>query len=175
MHKKIALLGLGVIFGLGIILKPTTTNASPSRPQNTYFDYSSNATVVGTWGANLFQGNDDQKKFQRILPRGSQWHVLGYTWRGDGYYYYAGGNQWIQANQVKVPVYSGADALLNVVSRFGDDTSNDSAWTAKDFLNSGFVEVSLEHFNSGSYLTTRLYSVAQNGDVNDVSWSVKPH
>ncbi|MCH4171154.1 MAG: hypothetical protein LKF36_08015 [Lactobacillus sp.] len=114
---------LGLILSIGIFTKPGTVSADPSRAQNVYYDYPTTATVVGTWGANLYNGNDNNKVFQRILPNGSQWQVYGYTWRDDGYYYYAGGDLWIQANQVKVPVYTMADAILNVVSRVTGETA----------------------------------------------------
>ncbi|GAF41348.1 hypothetical protein JCM14202_3281 [Agrilactobacillus composti DSM 18527 = JCM 14202] len=48
---------------------------------DTYNDYRSVATVDGTWGANLFEGNDGQKVFIKILPKDSQWQVYGYTKR----------------------------------------------------------------------------------------------
>ena len=91
------------------------------RNENYFYDYESVATVNGTWGANLFEGNDQNKQFVRILPVDSQWKVYGYTRRADNYYYWAGGDLWIQANQVRVPVENNSDVLLNVVTKYRDD------------------------------------------------------
>ncbi len=98
------------------------------REKDQFYDYSSVATVSGQWGANLFEGNDREKKFLKILPKNSQWQVYGYTSRYDGFYYWAGGDLWIQAKQVRVPVYDDNDALLSTVTRYHDENEADSRW-----------------------------------------------
>lgn len=158
----------------GVLSNTDQVSAHPSRDQNVYYDYPTTATVVGTWGANLFEGNDQNKVFQRVLPVNSQWQVYGYTWRDDGYYYYAGGNLWIQGNQIKTPVYNWLDAILNVVSRYGEDWNSNTRWrTTTPFL--GPIEVALEDDTNGQAIDTRLYQVFDNGDINDVTWAVQPH
>ncbi|KRM32788.1 hypothetical protein FC83_GL000188 [Agrilactobacillus composti DSM 18527 = JCM 14202] len=83
---------------------------------DTYYPYQSVATVNGQWGANLFDQNTPDKQFDRVLPVNSQWQIYGYTRRTDGYYFDVGGDQWVQADQVKVPVSSADDAQLNVLT-----------------------------------------------------------
>jgi hypothetical protein len=90
--------------------------SSPYDTLDTYYPYQSVAIVNGQWGANLFDQNTSDKQFNRVLPVNSQWQIYGYTRRADGYYFDVGGDQWIQANQVKVPVSSADDAQLNVLT-----------------------------------------------------------
>ncbi|GAF41657.1 hypothetical protein FC83_GL000274 [Agrilactobacillus composti DSM 18527 = JCM 14202] len=125
-----SLLGLCAVLLL-TLTAPQTSHADDQRPTfsfkpiNTYNDYDAMATVDGTWGANVFEGNDSQKVFKWILPQGSQWQVYGYTKRSDGYYFYAGHDLWIQGTQVKVPVNDANDAFLDYVIKYPDkDTSS---------------------------------------------------
>jgi hypothetical protein len=103
---------------------PQTSHADDQQPTfsfkpiNTYNDYDTVATVDGTWGANVFEGNDNQKVFKWILPQGSQWQVYGYTKRSDGYYFDVGNNLWLQGDQVKVPVGDENDAFLDYVIKY---------------------------------------------------------
>ncbi|WP_416353733.1 hypothetical protein ACNAN0_02110 [Agrilactobacillus fermenti] len=95
-----------------------------------FYNYNSVATINGTWGANLYQGNDKDRKFDRILPVGTQWRIYGYTKRSDGFYYWAGANNWIEADQAGVVVDNESDAILNVIAKYGDDEDPDVYWLA---------------------------------------------
>ncbi|KRM33928.1 hypothetical protein FC83_GL002311 [Agrilactobacillus composti DSM 18527 = JCM 14202] len=112
------LLSQGVSAGYNVGYDPKVGPA-PFKQPNVYYDYPTVATVNGEWGANVFYGNDDNKIFDKILPVGSQWQVYGYTLRQDGWYYDVGGDMWLQADQAKVPVSDGYDALLNAIVSLG--------------------------------------------------------
>lgn len=103
----------------------TNLGPGPFKEADVYYDYPTVATVNGEWGANVFNGNDDNKVFDKILPVGSQWQVYGYTLRTDGWYYYVGGDMWLQADQVKVPASDSYDALLNVEAFLGGRGTKD--------------------------------------------------
>ncbi|GAF42053.1 hypothetical protein FC83_GL000278 [Agrilactobacillus composti DSM 18527 = JCM 14202] len=102
--------------------------AATFKNYDQFYAYDSVTTIDGTWGANLFINNDSNKQFDKILPKDSQWQIYGYTKRKDGFYYWAGGDQWIQANQARVPVGNESDAVLNVVAKFGEDDNPKTYW-----------------------------------------------
>jgi hypothetical protein len=110
---------------VAFLLPIHTAKADSFLPLNSdyFYAYDSIATAYGPWGANLFSGNDNNKQFERILPQDSQWRVYGYTMRSGIIYYWAGGDQWIQGDQVHVVVDNESDAILNCVSRFHRDTA----------------------------------------------------
>ncbi|GAF40597.1 hypothetical protein FC83_GL000194 [Agrilactobacillus composti DSM 18527 = JCM 14202] len=119
----VAILTAVTLATVGTLLIPQSEHhkvQAAFRTNDTFYAYNTVVTVDGIWGANLFTGNDGNKQFDRVLPKNSQWRTFGYTRRYDGYYYWLGGNQWVQANQVKIPVNNRWDAILNVVAKYGD-------------------------------------------------------
>ena len=148
------------------------------REKNRFFDYDAVATVDGTWGANLFEGNDQNKQFVRILPVDSQWKIYGYTRRADNYYYWAGGDLWIQADQVRVPVENDSDVLLNIVAKYGDeDLRPDINWTIGPISNGYWGNYywaarKIRHAagNYGDMAVLANYIVYPNGDVFPMSF-----
>ncbi|GAF42052.1 hypothetical protein FC83_GL000277 [Agrilactobacillus composti DSM 18527 = JCM 14202] len=127
-HKHLFLLLLPLTILFGFLLVSQTAKAEPYKNYDQFYDYSAVATIKGTWGANLFINNDHNKQFDKILPKDSQWQIYGYTKRKDGFYYWAGGDQWIQANQAMVPVDNASDAILNAIAQYKDSGDPDTYW-----------------------------------------------
>ncbi|MCH4172280.1 MAG: hypothetical protein LKF36_13750 [Lactobacillus sp.] len=137
-HRRIITLLLFSFLLIGIFIPAQPAVAvGPEGYRNfdQFYDYDSVATINGTWGANLFIGNDENKEFDRILPKGTQWQIYGYTKRKDGFYYWAGGNQWIQGNQAGVRVDNEPDAILNVIAKYGDSNYPDFYWLTDHAIN----------------------------------------
>ncbi|GAF41741.1 hypothetical protein FC83_GL001427 [Agrilactobacillus composti DSM 18527 = JCM 14202] len=175
---------LALLFStVGLLAKPDTTQAAYFRPENQYNVYDSTATVTGYWGANLFSGYDEASHpFLRILPNGSQWRVFGYVKNGDTYWYDLGDNQYVQGSQVRVPVATAGDAILNVAAKYGENPSNDYGWA--HMLNGGsdtwyyngswgspYVAVDEAYFPAGAtgVIRTREFVVYPNGDAFQVN------
>ncbi|GAF41778.1 hypothetical protein FC83_GL002712 [Agrilactobacillus composti DSM 18527 = JCM 14202] len=136
-HRKIIMLLLSGFLLIGIFIPTQSAKAEAYKKIDQFYDYDSVATINGTWGANLYINNDSHKEFDRILPKDTQWQIFGYTKRKDGFYYWAGGDQWIQANQAIVHVDNKSDAILNVVAKYGD-SNNPDTWWLSDHISNGY-------------------------------------
>ncbi|MCH4170474.1 MAG: hypothetical protein LKF36_04515 [Lactobacillus sp.] len=167
--KKVLFTVFGtVLFGLtGLFVGNQPVHAAAFRPVDTFQSYAGTATISGTWGANLFSGNDQNKIFQKVLPKDSQWQIFGYTHRSDGYYYYAGGDLWIQGNQAKIPVNSGTEAILNTVATYGDVANPANYWriTSNGWINGYWGDRYMEVTNNNAGIVLATYIVYGNGDA----------
>ncbi|GAF40639.1 hypothetical protein FC83_GL000235 [Agrilactobacillus composti DSM 18527 = JCM 14202] len=172
----------GLALGIGYLAVTPNTAQAEVATQDTYYAYSTVATADGTWGANLFNGNDQNKVFQRVLPRGSQWQVFGFTKRADAFYFDVGNNQWIQGNQVRVPANSAADAGLDVAIKFGDtygpyvfgymaDQSGNALLSGKWGSNYYIIRRNYQEHAYNNPVAITNYIVYQNGDTFDVGWN----
>ncbi|GAF41397.1 hypothetical protein FC83_GL002276 [Agrilactobacillus composti DSM 18527 = JCM 14202] len=167
--KKVLVTVFGaLIVGLtGLFVGNQQVQAAAFRPVDTFQHYVGTATINGTWGANLFSGNDQNKVFQKVLPKDSQWQIFGYTHRSDGYYYYAGGDLWIQGNQAKVPVNSGTEAILNTVATYGDVSNPANYWriASNGWINGYWGNHYMEVTNNNGGGVVATYIVYGNGDA----------
>ncbi|MCH4169720.1 MAG: hypothetical protein LKF36_00720 [Lactobacillus sp.] len=134
-HRKITILLLSGLLLIGLFVPSQIAKAEAYKNVDQFYDYDSVATINDTWGANLFINNDSNKQFDRILPKDTQWQIYGYTKRKDGFYYWAGGDQWIQANQAIVHVDNKSDAILNVIAKYGDSQNPDTFWVTDHVAN----------------------------------------
>ncbi|WP_416353609.1 hypothetical protein ACNAN0_01125 [Agrilactobacillus fermenti] len=165
--KKILFICLAVTFFALRFLPTKSVQAESFRPLNQFNDYYSVATVDGQWGANLYQGNDQDRVFDRILPRESQWKIYGYTKRSDGYYYWAGANNWIEADQVQVPAQDEQDAILNIVTKYPKYDSSSTYNTYRPIWNP-----SGGYWGDQPYWTVVRYEWNELGAVAALQWFV---
>lgn len=137
--KKIIGVTAFLLVLLGVVL-PSTHTAQAERSDylsfdggvafqsDHFYDYDSVATVNTSSGANLYNGNDSNKKYIKTLPNNTRWKVFGYTKRSDGFYYWAGGDQWIQAKSTKIYIENSSDAVLAYAVKYGE-----TEWTGYRF------------------------------------------
>ncbi|GAF41587.1 hypothetical protein FC83_GL002607 [Agrilactobacillus composti DSM 18527 = JCM 14202] len=140
---------------------------------DTYYALASNVTVTGPFGGNLFNGNDNNKTYNRVLPKGSVWQAFGVTHRGDGYYYDLGGNQWLEAKQAKLAVVTLNDAYLNVI--ISQNLANahvhllalNGGWIWNGYWGNQYVEIGQYH-TYGFGIRETFYVVYPDGSTYNI-------